>query len=54
MDSEFIYKTRVRFSDTDMYGIAHHASYFKLLEEARFQFVEEALELSLDDIIKEG
>lgn len=54
MNNAFIYKTNVRFSDTDMYGIVHHAGYFKLLEEARFQLVEETLELSLDTLINEG
>jgi len=54
LSNAFIYETNVRFSDTDMYGIVHHANFFKLLEEARFQMVEEALELSLDMLIKEG
>lgn len=44
----YIYKTIVRFSDTDLYGVAHHSNYFRWLEEARIQVFEELVGLTLD------
>lgn len=53
MIEQFVYKTIVRFSDTDLYGIAHHSNYFRWMEEARMQLLEEVLQLSLQDLEKE-
>ena len=44
----YIYKTTVRFSDTDLYGVVHHSNYFKWLEEARIQAMEDLIGLTVD------
>lgn len=40
---KYIYKFKVRFSDTDMYGIVHHKNYYDYFDEARFNFAAEIL-----------
>lgn len=39
---DHIERLRVRFSDTDGMGIAHHSNYFRWLEEARLGFLRGA------------
>jgi len=34
-----IYRTRVRYADTDQMGVAHHARYFEWFESARTDFI---------------
>ena len=41
---KYIHKFKVRFSDTDMYGIVHHKNYYDYFDEARFNFASEILE----------
>jgi acyl-CoA thioester hydrolase len=48
----YIFKVVARFSDTDLYGVVHHSNYFRWMEEARFQFTEDVLELSVNDFNK--
>lgn len=50
----FEYKTIVRFSDTDLYGVVHHSNYFKWLEEARIQLLEEIIGLDVAWMEKES
>jgi YbgC/YbaW family acyl-CoA thioester hydrolase len=38
MAAHFVTKRRVEFSDTDMAGIIHFASYYRYMEEAEHQF----------------
>jgi YbgC/YbaW family acyl-CoA thioester hydrolase len=38
MTAHFVTKRRVEFSDTDMAGIIHFASYYRYMEEAEHQF----------------
>ena len=45
---KYIHKFRVRFSDTDAYGIVHHSSFYNYFEEARFQFSADCLGFSED------
>lgn len=54
MVKPFEYKIKVRFSDTDLYGIAHHSNYFKWLEESRFALLEKILELSINSLEDEN
>ncbi len=35
---EYRYAFKVRFSDTDSYGIVHHSKYYCYFEEARYAF----------------
>ena len=35
---DFCYPFKVRFSDTDSYGIVHHSRYYCYFEEARYAF----------------
>lgn len=44
------YRTTVRFSDTDSYGVVHHSNYFRLLEEARIDLMENELGIMMDDM----
>ena len=44
----YVYKTTVRFSDTDLYGVVHHSNYFKWLEEARIQVMEDLVGLTVN------
>ena len=37
--SPFIYRRRVQFADTDMAGIVHFASLFRIMEEAEHAFL---------------
>lgn len=46
----FEYTTVVRFSDTDCYGIVHHSNYFRWLEEARIDFLENELKITMEDM----
>ena len=39
METPFIYQRRVEFSDTDMAGIVHFASFFRFMEEAEHAFL---------------
>lgn len=54
MIEPFIYKTIARFSDTDSYGVVHHSNYFRWMEEARMQMMEDVLKLSLEELIRDG
>lgn len=42
---EFTYPFKVRFSDTDAYGVVHHSRYYCFFEEARFEFTNQCLKL---------
>lgn len=42
---EFVYPFKVRFSDTDAYGIVHHSRYYCYFEEARYEFTKQCLNL---------
>lgn len=44
------YRTTTRFSDTDSYGVVHHSNYFRLLEEARIDLMENELGILMDDM----
>lgn len=44
----YIYRTKARFSDTDLYGVVHHSNYFRWLEEARIQLMEDILGYSVN------
>jgi acyl-CoA thioester hydrolase len=37
--SPFVYRRRVQFADTDMAGIVHFASLFRIMEEAEHEFL---------------
>ncbi len=50
MTEPYVYKTIVRFSDTDVYGVVHHSNYFRWIEEARMQLMEDILHLTLHDL----
>lgn len=50
----FIFETRARFSDTDLYGVVHHSNYFRWLEEARIQIFEEIAGISLNALENEN
>ena len=45
---KYIYKFKVRFDDTDAYGIVHHSRYYNYFEEARFQFSADHLGFTED------
>ena len=49
MKVTFKYSFRPRFSDIDRYGIAHHSRYFYWFEEARFYWLNEVLNVSIED-----
>lgn len=42
---EYIYSFKVRFSDTDAYGVVHHSRYYCYFEEARYEFTNQYLNL---------
>ena len=42
---EFVYPFKVRFSDTDAYGIVHHSRYYFYFEEARYEFTKQCINL---------
>ena len=42
---EFVYPFKVRFSDTDAYGVVHHSKYYCYFEEARYEFTKQCLNL---------
>lgn len=44
----YVYEVRARFSDTDLYGVVHHSNYFRWIEEARIELLEEIVGLSVD------
>jgi acyl-CoA thioester hydrolase len=48
-----IVKEQVRFADTDMLGIAHHANYLRWFETARVAFLRQA-GVNLWDLMNEG
>ncbi|MDP6350401.1 MAG: thioesterase family protein [Chloroflexota bacterium] len=52
-EPDHIERLRVRFSDTDAGGIAHHSNFFRWLEEARIGFLRE-IGLSYREIEKSG
>lgn len=49
----FVYKFKVRFSDTDTYGIIHHSSFFIYFEEARYSFSKNVLKIFDSDTFNE-
>ncbi|MEY9975865.1 acyl-CoA thioesterase [Lysinibacillus sp. RC79] len=49
MSKIFTFKTTPRFSDTDAYGIVHHSNHYKMLEEARINYANCVLDLSMED-----
>lgn len=50
----YIYKHnfKVRFSDTDTYGIVHHKNYYDFFDDARFHFAKDAFGYNQDSKIK--
>ncbi|SFC12722.1 acyl-CoA thioesterase [Butyrivibrio sp. YAB3001] len=44
----YTYTTIARFSDTDLYGVVHHSNYFRWIEEARIQVLEELVGVTVD------
>lgn len=42
---EYSYEFRVRFRDTDAYGMVHHSNFFCYFEEARYEFSKNILKL---------
>lgn len=50
-----IVKEKVRFVETDMMGVAHHANYFRWFEMGRVEYLRQAgislLEMMADDIV---
>jgi acyl-CoA thioester hydrolase len=49
----FSFEETVRFADTDMMGVAHHANYFRWFESARVAFLK-AAGIDLWDLMKAG
>jgi acyl-CoA thioester hydrolase len=49
----FCFEETVRFADTDMMGVAHHANYFRWFESARAAFLK-AAGVGLLDLMKAG
>jgi acyl-CoA thioester hydrolase len=49
----FCFAETVRFADTDMMGVAHHANYFRWFESARVAFLQ-AAGVDLWDLMKAG
>jgi acyl-CoA thioester hydrolase len=49
----FCFEETVRFADTDMMGVAHHANYFRWFESARTAFLQ-AAGVDLWDLMKAG
>lgn len=47
---EYWYSVQARFSDTDLYGVVHHSNYFRWLEEARIQFMEKVIGVTVNDM----
>lgn len=45
---KYIHQFRVRFSDTDAYGIVHHSKFYNYFEEARIHFSADYLGFSED------
>jgi|GEM_PF-1108493 acyl-CoA thioester hydrolase len=43
-----------RFSDFDKFGIVYHSNYLEYLEEARINFMNEFLRISLDNLFEAG
>jgi YbgC/YbaW family acyl-CoA thioester hydrolase len=52
MAYDFRYKFRVKFSDTDMAGIAHFANFFRYMEQAEHEFLR-SLGTSVHDTSRE-
>ena len=46
------YKIKIRFGDTDAYGIVHHRNYYQYFEEARFLFSRDIFGFEGDTDIK--
>lgn len=51
---EFIYETRVYFSDTDAAGIVYHASYIDWAEHARTEMLREMIPQKSQSELAEG
>jgi acyl-CoA thioester hydrolase len=49
---KYLYRFKVRFGDTDAYGIVHHRNYYNYFEEARFQFSNEILGFDVESKVK--
>lgn len=47
---KYVYETKARFSDIDSYGILHHSSYYRIIEEARIAFIKNVIGLSLEEL----
>jgi acyl-CoA thioesterase FadM len=54
MEISFDYSIEPRFSDFDLYGIAHHSRYFYWFEEARFYFMKEIMDMTSDEVAELG
>jgi acyl-CoA thioester hydrolase len=48
-----IVREKVRFVETDMMGVAHHANYFRWFEMGRVEFLRQA-GISLHDLMADG
>ena len=46
------YKFKIRFGDTDAYGIVHHRNYYNYFEEARFQYSQDVFGFDVESKIK--
>lgn len=49
---KYSYEFRVRFGDTDAYGIVHHRNFYHYFEEARFQFSKDILGFDVESKVK--
>ncbi len=49
---KYVYEFRVRFGDTDAYGIVHHRNFYNYFDEARFQFSKDVLGFDVQSKIK--
>lgn len=49
---DYTYNFKVRFGDTDAYGIIHHSQYYHYFEGARFQFSADVLGFTEESKVK--
>lgn len=51
---DYIYETKVRFTDVDSYQIVHHSKYFIYMEEARFECVKDSFSINPNELEEKG
>jgi acyl-CoA thioester hydrolase len=49
---KYRYNFKIRFGDTDAYGIVHHRNYYNYFEEARFQFSADIFGFNVESDVK--